>query len=288
MSYHILAEELKIQNAVDGIVNIIPPNDTVEVDLAAPLESGTIALTSDLDGKANLVDGVVPIIELPPGFQPEILLGTYINATTFEDEDNNPYTPATDKLYVDTTDNSIYRWSGSAYVLPPVSLALGGTSATAHRGDHGVIAYSHTSLTNNPHGVTKAQVGLSNVDNTTDLNKPISTLTQTALDTKLNKSIAFNTYTANRTLTTDDAFEIVEMNSESNLVVTIPPGVLALGTRVDFIRLGNGEVSIVGGIGVTIRSADDANYLRVKNSMASAIQRDTNDWILIGDLKIIE
>ena len=33
-------------------------------------------------------------------------------------------------------------------------------------------------------GVTKAMVGLANVDNTTDLLKPISTATQTALDLK--------------------------------------------------------------------------------------------------------
>lgn len=43
---------------------------------------------------------------------------------------------------------------------------------------------SHTGDTGNPHAVTKAQVGLSNVDNTSDANKPISTATQNALDTK--------------------------------------------------------------------------------------------------------
>jgi hypothetical protein len=37
-------------------------------------------------------------------------------------------------------------------------------------------------------GITKTMVGLNNVDNTTDVNKPISTATQTALDTKLNLS----------------------------------------------------------------------------------------------------
>ena len=41
---------------------------------------------------------------------------------------------------------------------------------------------NHTGNTSNPHNVTKAQVGLGNVDNTSDLNKPISTATQTALD----------------------------------------------------------------------------------------------------------
>ena len=37
-------------------------------------------------------------------------------------------------------------------------------------------------------GVTKTMVGLGNVDNSSDLNKPVSTATQTALDLKLNRS----------------------------------------------------------------------------------------------------
>lgn len=41
---------------------------------------------------------------------------------------------------------------------------------------------SHVTNTNNPHNVTKAQIGLGNVNNTADLDKPISTLTQQALD----------------------------------------------------------------------------------------------------------
>ena len=42
----------------------------------------------------------------------------------------------------------------------------------------------HVNNTNNPHNVTKSQVGLSDVDNTSDADKPISTATQTALNTK--------------------------------------------------------------------------------------------------------
>ena len=38
---------------------------------------------------------------------------------------------------------------------------------------------------NTPTGITKSDVGLANVDNTTDANKPVSTATQTALDAKL-------------------------------------------------------------------------------------------------------
>lgn len=43
---------------------------------------------------------------------------------------------------------------------------------------------SHTNNKSNPHSVTKAQVGLGNVDNISDANKPISTATQTALNGK--------------------------------------------------------------------------------------------------------
>lgn len=51
---------------------------------------------------------------------------------------------------------------------------------------------AHTDLKTNPHSVTKAQVGLGNVDNTTDLNKPVSTATTTALAGKADKA---DTYT---------------------------------------------------------------------------------------------
>ena len=46
----------------------------------------------------------------------------------------------------------------------------------------------HTENTLNPHSVTAAQVGLPNVDNTADIDKPISTAAQTALDDKVNDS----------------------------------------------------------------------------------------------------
>ena len=52
-------------------------------------------------------------------------------------------------------------------------------------------ATSHIASSSNPHSVTKTQVGLGNVDNTSDTNKPISTATQTALDLKANQSTTY-------------------------------------------------------------------------------------------------
>ena len=47
---------------------------------------------------------------------------------------------------------------------------------------------AHINNKENPHEVTKAQVGLGNVNNTSDANKPISTATQNALNEKLAKT----------------------------------------------------------------------------------------------------
>lgn len=67
--------------------------------------------------------------------------------------------------------------AGSPYDNTNLSNALNAKANTS-------ALTAHTSNTNNPHSVTKAQVGLGNVDNTSDLNKPISTATQTALNAK--------------------------------------------------------------------------------------------------------
>lgn len=46
------------------------------------------------------------------------------------------------------------------------------------------VLNNHVTDTDNPHGITKEQIGLDNVDNTSDLDKPISNAMQAALDEK--------------------------------------------------------------------------------------------------------
>jgi len=55
---------------------------------------------------------------------------------------------------------------------------------------------AHEALTNNPHSVTKTQVGLSNVDNTSDSAKPVSTAQQTAIDGKVANDLTASTTVA--------------------------------------------------------------------------------------------
>lgn len=67
-------------------------------------------------------------------------------------------------------------WLYSDLTGLPSLLALWETSSTAYRGDRGKDAYDHSQLiTGNPHNTTKGDVWLGNVDNTSDVNKPVST-----------------------------------------------------------------------------------------------------------------
>lgn len=217
------------------------------------------------NGLASLNEsGVIPSAQLPSYVDDVIEVTQY---------DQLPETGESGKIYIVTSTNIQYRWSGSAYVEISKSIALGETSSTAYPGDKGkattdklnktsdkvvvgpttvnpstdkiVLKYqTHFTSTNsdsedshtinaattsqagvmssadktklnglkdqagitsdidtvqtnlethinnktNPHEVTKDQVGLGNVDNTSDANKPISSATQNALNSKFNAS----------------------------------------------------------------------------------------------------
>lgn len=47
---------------------------------------------------------------------------------------------------------------------------------------------THTTNTNNPHNVTKEQVGLGNVDNTADMDKPLSTVQQSSVQSLISQA----------------------------------------------------------------------------------------------------
>lgn len=94
-----------------------------------------------------------------------------------------PVTGESGKVYVAKDTNVVYRWSGTVYTEISASLALGETSSTAYRGDRGKTAYDHSQTTHD-----KTFVGLGNVDNTSDANKPVSSATQTALNGKSDTS----------------------------------------------------------------------------------------------------
>lgn len=168
----------------------IKVEDLVKPDLTIPDDYTTLsrsALKESLDLKIPLSQkgspsGVATLDEA--GKVPSTQLPSYVDdVIEYDSFAVLPTTGETGKIYVTKDTNLQYRWSGSAYTEISKSLALGETSESAYRGDRGKIAYDHSQLTGtNPHGVTKAMVGLGSADNTPDADKPISGPQQIALD----------------------------------------------------------------------------------------------------------
>ena len=83
---------------------------------------------SSLSSKADLENGKVPSSQLP----------SYVDdVEEYTSQSSFPATGTTGKIYVDTTTNLTFRWSGTAYVVISPSLALGETSSTAYAGNKG-------------------------------------------------------------------------------------------------------------------------------------------------------
>lgn len=162
------ADALLIRDSTTGVIMRLPFS-TLASAISAAFASSF----------ASLIDGKVPASQLP-SYVDDVL--EYSNIGTF------PGTGEAGKIYVAIDTNKTYRWSGSAYVEISASLALGETSSTAYRGDRGKTAYDHSQATGNPHGTTKTDIGLSNVDNTSDVNKPVSTAQAAAIGAKANKT----------------------------------------------------------------------------------------------------
>jgi hypothetical protein len=114
---------------------------------------------------ASAITGTIAAANLP-SYVDDVL--EYAGTSKF------PSTGEAGKIYTDTTTNKIYRWGGSSYVVISDTIALGETSSTAYRGDRGKTAYDHSQITSgNPHKVTKSDIGLGSVDNTSDANKSV-------------------------------------------------------------------------------------------------------------------
>lgn len=157
-----------------------------------------------------------------------------------------------------------------------LQIALDGKSSTTHN-HSGVYepananVQGHISSTSNPHSTTKAQVGLSNVDNTSDLAKPISTATQTALDEKANQATTY-------TKTEIDSTFLSLLNGSPELLNTLDELANALGDDPNFATTMTnalaGKVEKITGKGL---STED--YLTAEKTKLAGIATGANNYV---------
>lgn len=120
----------------------------------------------------------------------------------------------------------------------------------------------HTNNKSNPHTVTKEQVGLGNVDNTSDMNKPVSTAQQNALNNKVDKvsgkGLSVNDYT------TAEKTKLAGIETGANKYV-LPSASSTLGG----VKTG-GDVTISGGV-ITVNDNSHAHTMGNITGLSEAL-----------------
>jgi hypothetical protein len=198
---------------------------------------------------------------------------------------------------------------------------------------HGIADTAQLALLSDVAAVTKTTLGLENVDNTSDADKPVSTATVTAIATAKSEAIAevtavidgapgaldtlnelaaalgddadfagtvtnalaakVDSYTPitqkteSYTLSTlDHRDDLIEMGSASALTLTIPLNssiAYPVGTSLDILQTGAGQVTIAGAAGVTV-NATPGLKLRTQWSSCTLFKRAEDTWVVYGDL----
>ena len=211
-------------------------------------------------GVAELGDDGKVLASQLPSFVDDVL--EY--STTFD----FPLEGEAGKIYVDTSTNKTYRWSGSTYIEITSSVTLGETSSTAYRGDRGKVAYDHASakgsaftsglykITTNSEGHVTNATAVTKSD-ITDLGIPSSdtnttyTLSQDSTDKhKVTLTPSFGTETT-ITIPDQDTHRPVQVNGTEILGNNTTPLNLKAGSNVGITNT-NGTVTI---------AATDTTYL---------------------------
>jgi hypothetical protein len=108
------------------------------------------------------------------------------------------------------------------------------------------------------------------------------------LDAMATAMIAINaqTGTTYTTVLADDG-KLVTCDNGSPIALTIPPnGTVAygIGTQINVMQLGAGQVTITAGAGVTLRSAGSKLKTQAQYAVATCCKIATDTWVVIGNL----
>jgi hypothetical protein len=135
---------------------------------------------------------------------------------------------------------------------------------------------------------SKAIADLSNVDNTSDVNKPISTATQTALDLKSDEKISYVSESGtSRTISASDLYKVIHTSSGSAVTITIPDDtgdlLFPIGSYLEIRQMGAGQVTVSTTSPATAVAPDNAFKTRVQYSSIIIEKHQANSWYVTGD-----
>jgi len=113
-------------------------------------------------------------------------------------------------------------------------------------------------------------------------------LTAAELDAVATAMIAINaqTGTTYTTVLADDG-KLVTCDNASPIALTIPPNssvAYGIGTQINIMQLGAGQVTITAGAGVTLRSSGSKLKTKDQYAVTTCAKIATDTWVVVGNL----
>lgn len=187
-----------------------------------------------------------------------------------------------------------FRWNGSAWVREQFDLntllnQLVDDSVTQAKSELVETAPETLDTINELAAALDNDAAFATTINNLIGQKADASAVSTALSAKADATLGFVSVNTNHTLSigTDDS-KILNCNSVSAITITIPLNVtdpFPVGTEIGIVRLGAGTVTIVGTVGVTVRSVDNKNKIKGQYSSAALLKIATDEWVLAGSLE---
>ena len=146
------------------------------------------------------------------------------------------------------------------------------------------VCVNNAPITVDATGITwvpaKLAVGLSNVDNTSDLDKPVSSAQSLAL-APIRRVPTIKTSTTYTPVFADEN-TFISLSNASPITVTLPSSGHSTGAEIDFHQSGAGQVTFVAGGGSFVSGT--GTKTRVQQSVVTAKKITASTWLIIGDL----
>jgi hypothetical protein len=92
------------------------------------------------------------------------------------------------------------------------------------------------------------------------------------------------------TLVAADAGKLVTLSNAAAITLTVPQdsaATLAIGTTVDLMQLGVGELTVVAGTGATLRLGGETATARAQYSRVMLQKISANTWVVYEDLALL-
>ncbi len=187
-------QDATLQNQINTMAGLAADGTTFRVN-----EKMDQRLKGAANGVAELDEnGKIPMSQIPGavndvvpcyGVVTKDSLGNVTDIQVYEDAEHTIPVIAEDSsiIYLDVGDTDSYHyqymWGKTAWAMANATVVIGESATNAYRGDRGKIAYDHsqargtgTVTENNPHGLSKSDIGLGDVPNvSTDNQTPTFT-----------------------------------------------------------------------------------------------------------------